>query len=1502
MANSELNEDLPPPEDLAEPASEEEQASTEKVDGIAAIKSTLAEMSKGEHMKKMAKALISDTKPLLLRVKGYGMDLEKEKIIFKDGIIAIKKNDYLRGSQLIGRLKKRLLDKEESYLLNVAASSLDDVEFKIAQAKEVSIDVADIDNELKFYKGQVNNKDFEDLEDFIADINTFRENSTKQLDVLMEGELENIIPNELEKINNLMEEAKGLELEVTDESSVLLNVKELINQRNHKEAYEKIEDVRHGLMSKIQNETAMHKRESIALNQNRLREMIGLDQEELVYLEDLINKANSALDENNFEEVQLALDAFQTKYDVLKKDHQKIGFTETINEIKADLDKLAQIGISLENADKTLQDIDGHLEANEFQDASEKVDGLKIIIKEAKKKKARRLASELLASTKKLYKKMSQTNVDIGDSKEMFQNAITAIKSQDFITGCLLLQQCSDSLSALEKEYLQVSIIARYDKAMEFYPVFAEKPFFSDSFKTKVKETLDKVGMHLADNELKLANEVWQEYEEMEEIINEKIQGEERSAELLDIITTEIEKAHELSADLSEILPTIDEGKEYLEDQIFEESIKRFELAIEMLSLKIGEQKKIKAKVIMETVITQYSGVKETYPEPESMEASLNQMVAHMENGEYDQSIELGKDLLKLIEIQEMKDKGLLVGSLFEEIQKLVDDCEKMGMDLLRPQALLYKAKVAHETEQYQRALDLAHKARDMALEAKKSHLNVRGQEHLDNLQAAIEKGMSLEIDVTDILNIMEEAKALMEQEKYIETANKCKVALLPLDERITEKLKELIKLESRNLSENMKKTRELQLDISEEKQILGPLAELKKEQKFQEVLDLLKNAGGAIQNRIIQYYKGKAIEKLEMEQNRMINLKEEGCNIEEGEVILARITELMEGEKFTDSLPILADLSKVIDKLVLDFERTKVNDHIRITSNFLNEIIEVMGGEVDLSEPTDNLTLAAEKLDGEDFDSARRLVNKARSRGDRVYYQYVIDSLLKSYDYLSEVKKIGGDISEAESEFANAKQLLEKKDYKEAIAKATIVEELTTKAERELMVSEIEKNQRIVTSVSEKLESKGVDILELREIIQKLVLDESMENISEVYQLSMEAKAMARKYRDNFKRITVENAINSGEELIEKMKEMEIDNSEILEELNNSRSLLDDKKYSESLKIVKKNREILNQRYSEKYYEILTIKIQDTKEHLEKIGKKTNLTEAQQILAEAVETLEQRDFDRCEELIEKSKRRGEKLSHTSLLMEAANILSSTGRIIDSAADESISVIDLRPKLIDASDAFENKEYSLVIDICDSIGESIDNRRTDQLASEARDALEKAKSMIEDARNIKADVKDPIKTYKEAMAAYKEKDFRVSLEMALDVHKNTTRQRDIRSVEAVVDSVKDKIEDIRLNGVDVKGAAELIARAGDALDSNDLVKAREITKNSMEVAMAAYRHHQMDEKIKRAREYISFAMDNDIFKKNYFEEPVGAEEGKCPKCGKEVPEKAMFCLWCGKRL
>ena len=1471
---------------------------------ISAIRAALAAAAKGERMKKIAKDLITATKVIFARVKEYGLDLGEEKDMFKKAILAIKSEEYVNGSKITTQLKKRLEAREENYFIDAAQGLLMEVRELMEECKGVELNVQAVEEALKGYEGQLASRDYGKVEEFVGLLREYNRAAVSEMNVQISTKITEIIPLELGQTTEIIEKARSLEADVGPEEERFSTVEGLRSEGKNREAYGVIKDVKRALNGKIAERLTNIYSAQLKEHEDLLASLEEESQKSFSEIREQVDRARGYVGEGNLdavapllEEIRLARESARNAY-LFEKHSLKA------REFEEDIARLKELGIDMTEADGLLNTLNEYIVGSEFQSVDDMVTRIDGIVINAKTVEARRMASGLLATTKQLYNRLNEANVEMGEAKNTFKEGILAIKSQDYVAGCGVLQRTKAILDEINGNYLSEILTSSLNTAFKYYEEFQNIEYFADTHKEEVKRTLEEAKALLESGDLPQAQEKMNAYGEMEEEINLRKQRYQEATDLSAKLNEVRSFAEELGIAMEEEATLLMEAEERMADFMFDEAISSFEQADAGLNAKIQTKLGENAEGKLQEATTLFQDFREHFTEPERVTELLERAKQLIEANDYNGSIDTAEEVLRLVNMGQEEKLIEDINGVFNEFIATVDECENLGIDVLQPQAQLFKAKTAFERKEYETAYDLGKDALSKALDAKREYHRQQAKEANGKMTEMLQEAESHSIDYSGILEMMNLSKKLFKEEQYVEAKEMADKVMEPLEHLLNEKLKEIIAREIGDLRGIMEEAKGLKVDISGEKERLRNVSSLKEEERYHDAIELIKSIKEAVKSDITGDFQERAAMKREEIEKSCTMMEAEGCLLEDARKKLEEAASMIDEDRFEESLSVLSEAEGMGAQTWEGFQQDRCQNLIKDVSDLLSEIVEVTGGKVDLVPPTELLDQATMTIQSKDFEKAKSLAQEAHSQADRLYYHYVIDSLLGTHDLLLEVKNLGANVTRAQDIFTTAKASLEKKEYTRAIEQSNSAMETIKESRLDFMREEIEKNLKVVTSIATKLKVKDVDVKELEDIRDRVQGRMDENDVEDAFEISKEARALSASFRDDFKKNTIDSILTECNDLIQKLDNFEVDSGDIRVKLDPIVELLDNKKFPEALKSVKESHGVLKQRYNDHYRHVLTEAIEETRAFLGEISETVDITKPAAILGEAEEALGKNDFADCEELNNKARSVAEKSRHSSLVIEAANVLAYAGETIREGEMDGMEVMELNARLMEASEAFEDREYQTVIEVCATIGAAVDKYKSDKLSNIAKEAVRSAKTIIEAAKTIKADVKKPTEKYKMAMNAYKEGHYRDSLDLANETQEIARFQKDLKATTSIVDFVRTSVDNMGGNGVDITEAGEQLSSLGGVIEAGEFEKARSIARNSVKSAMSQNILHDVSDGIERSREYISFALDSDIFLKDYFQTLITGEEeeGKCSECGKDVPENAMFCLWCGNRL
>jgi len=244
-------------------------------------------------MKNVAKEMITNTKGILSRLVGYGLELPEEKRIFKEAIVAIKNQEYIKGCQLTLRTKSRLERAQQNYI-NKSLSRPQEF------LRTVTIcDLFTVEGKEKMQESLNGIKKMFDAKDYTPGFQKLNEYLVEETNVkirLQKGEQFDVLR---EKVDGLLVSAENISVDTSGEKENLARIESLMGERNVEEALPLLEEV----CAKIE-EKMCHTMVDNARSALRKAVELTKENEEIIDLADIKTRLENAKSKFKAEEYQ----------------------------------------------------------------------------------------------------------------------------------------------------------------------------------------------------------------------------------------------------------------------------------------------------------------------------------------------------------------------------------------------------------------------------------------------------------------------------------------------------------------------------------------------------------------------------------------------------------------------------------------------------------------------------------------------------------------------------------------------------------------------------------------------------------------------------------------------------------------------------------------------------------------------------------------------------------------------------------------------------------------------------------------------------------------------------------------------------------------------------------------------------------------------------------------------------------------------------------------------
>jgi len=633
-------------------------------------------------------------------------------------------------------------------------------------------------------------------------------------------------------------------------------------------------------------------------------------------------------------------------------------FSEVIIQLKSQLDEAKKNGVDISVPIKKLEVAEKALVAGDFKTVSGLVDEIKTEIHKdtivhsindriSHSREWIDIAKNLEVDTSDAELQLKKTIIYLNNGQ--LENALDSANKTAEISEELINTKISDMLSSaysmiIEAKKIGLDVLTvevLYQKAEEALELhrYDKAARYANQSLQEIEEIRDESQrtaniIHLAGNYIQEAENIKADVSEAKRLLerafselknNEYLASielgkkcirlakkakEDKVLESIELFQSIIDKSKKEGMNVSKAESLLEEARIALEDEDYKEAL-RLAMISESEVEKVDLQKKMAAEIIAVTAAKLKEAEKKGIA-AESVRSLLINAATALKNNEYINALEYAME--SGLELSEKSEEYERASTTLHAALARVNESADIGVDVSRAKELLDTANKAFADRKYSTAIKFA---KETIREAKRSYVDNLSKP-INSCEQLINTAMGLDVDVMRAKNMLNEARAALEEESYSQVAF------------FTENCKRLVEREiSRNLFEKLSSAR-AKLEKAKSKGI-----------DLTDVMALLESGESSLESK--EYLNAaKYLQKF------MDNLGalETGVVKGEGETVLEKeVTKEIEviekgGEPETDLDALISDLDKKI-KLV-----SKSGMSTKNAEKLLNEAKEIMKNE----------------------------------------------------------------------------------------------------------------------------------------------------------------------------------------------------------------------------------------------------------------------------------------------------------------------------------------------------------------------------------------------------------------------------------------------------------------------------------------------------------------------------------------------------------------------------
>ncbi|UCE37649.1 MAG: hypothetical protein JSW00_19755 [Thermoplasmata archaeon] len=1189
---------------------------------------------------------------------------------------------------------------------------------------------------------------------------------------------------EIAVAEELIKAAKNMDANVAKAEAKLTEATSALAQKEFKSASELAQE------SKSIAENAL--KEHVLMVIDSTKNLIKLAREmgvEAPNLDEPLAKSNEAVTEGKYEE---ALGHAEKGWEVVDK---------LLNEqVSKTFTKAQSLIVMVKKIGQDASEVETHLnKAREYTDKSDYEHAWRFISEGMQQagKLAEDEISKLIENAMVTIELARRMEADVKKAQELYDNAQTALDSQDFEQAINLINKSQSEADKLvgrasTKIIRQCEETIREGKAINAEVTKAQLLFnkAKDAFKSK---NFDEVYDY--------SNQIYEEVE------NAQFQCVLKT---ISLSRPKFITAKNIGANLSESVKYLDMARSSLKEKKFVEAMEYAR----------------KGEATINKLISNYEGAKEELQlitQAISRAAKIGVDTIRITDlmkeakGAFD-SKDYKKAMNLISQCREKIEQGMYdhTFDIIKKSEEIVSLGEKTDSNVKHVREYLNQANVALKAEDYNKAIELANKIKEEAGDALKKGVTKEIVD-LTYVVNSLEEGEGK----TNCMNLLANAGAVLDQDNYDEAYGfviECKKAV-----------NEYVKSSIEKAEVTMASLRDMKGDIPQVEEMLSKAKSLYEEKKFSEALTQSNN----ILEMVIDQQKTIVTDLASSILENINRAKEYGMDVSEMNERLRGANEAIARRNFREAYYIMTKSKEE----TLSF----IGEHEELTATIIalkSKIEEATKHDIDMSSPMKKLVEAEKSLSAGSFKAVSDLVEECTNEVTQLTLVHSINEKMEFGKECIEIaKNLEMDTSDAELQLKKTVIYMNNEQFENALNSAQKT------AERAEELCNVKISDMLSNAYSMIIEAKkiGLDVLTVEVLYQKAEEALELHRYEKAAKYASHSLGEIEEIRDESQRTA--NIINLAGNYIQEAESLKADVSEARKLLEKAFSELKNNEYLASIELGKKCI-----RLAKKAKEL---KVSEAISSFQSIINKSksegmDVSKAEKLLEEARIALADEDYNEALRLAMQSESEVEKVDLQKKM--AAEIIAVTAAKLKEAEKKGIGADNVRKLLIKAATALKNLEYVKALEF--ALESGIVLSETTEEYERASTTLHAALARVNESDDVGVDVKKARELYGVAKKAFEEKKFTTSMKFAKETIREAKRSY-VGHLSIPIENCEQLIKTASELGVNVTRANNMLDEAKAALEEESYAQVavftenckrlieREITKNLFEKLSSA---------------------------------------------------------------
>jgi len=1277
--------------------------------------------------REITKIHLGEAKELLVGVRALGVEMESDGEIFRDVLSAVKARDFMSACHAAVQVKKRLSDTRMKHLENNTDLLLEDTAKRLAEGKELGLDVTGVEDIIGNAHLFVSDGKLEEAAKLAKE-------AKANLDNVFDGHLREKYLAAAQDAEKILADIKSLEVPCSVMEEKFVSARTLFDDGRISEGSAMMEELA-GELSRTREdslkERAVRALEAAKTVQGRCGEM-GLEPGPAVKI--LMN-AQASFDQNLFtetynlaEEARKLLSEAEGKY--LKRDTSAL-----ISAVWNLMGESSEMGLDLGPIEEKIAMAQQSLKEGDL----EKSYALAI---ESRKEITEKMDAKLVATYDDEYNDIS------GILAQAHQKGADTDVEVDMLAGIEELKEAgnySEAIPALAK--LKTSLFEKINTIQEEATASKIREKISTlealermlgrslgDLKEMLLSSQEAIGMKdldAADAFLRQFDEVIEQYlgEVKVKDYEGRISGLNNSVNMLEELGLDVSRGRELLSGIMKSMQRNDIGS-------MKENIPQVEDFIE-------QARTVDAKELAKQHIV---GIKRLFGEMKANgidtseeDVMLKDVVGAIKEQDFITAIELTKKANASLSAKRDRHFTEDVSELMSETRVLLGEGGELGLDTAGMENKLAEGQEHFENGDFQKAAELARQAKDMFERAKQQHYREFTTAALAAIQELMIDEMEMDVDMIAVEDMVANARRNLEKgdfERSAKYAEEAKAALLTAQNEFS---RNNASAEIESVRAMVEEAEKLGLEMSDSLKALAEMSEHFEQGRFKEALEIAKESQGTVRQLLNSRLKGDIRSEIAKLSPLMDTARELNLDLREETSVLASIENLKELGKYYEAMSTVKGIeTSVANKIHLHRRRAGGDNLVQAVDKMAaleREVRDIPGLDLDISDLNSLLSSATAASDTSDFASAKGFLDKFFDLELR-YSNMLITKIYpgeakRLAEEIGALKEIGIVVAVAEELVNSLRENIDEGNLETARELRNQILDIIDDS-RNLPAKEIAKQHITTLKTSfRSLKEREVDLGEEEELFKQVLVALKDEDYLKGTQLMLRVEKRLAHKRQDFFETKIGEVLSDVDRIVRQASQKKLEISDIRKIAFEARALFKRKKYENSMELAEKARTLVTDVWQRSLEEDAGLALEEVLAlQKEKTGGSLELAGVAELVEKAVRENENGEFIACLEHVEEARSMILALEQEDLLGHATERLTLAMDFIAEAEEAGMSTGELERDMETAQAHFDEGRYNEAVNTVNRMEAKVRTVRLEKAETRVGSQLKEFDSFI----------------------------------------------------------------------------------------------------------------------------------------------------------------------------